>query len=114
MHAENILNVLCKRKLLNVSAHEFNTFLDCIATNNMINNNSCKSRKTAQDSFLATSEISRSQDGKGINSCLNLHALMNCAKNLNALNNADSCAKTAYSASHSFTEKGELCVFSLT
>ena len=60
IHTRNALNVLADTELLNLSDWKFNTCLDYIATNNIINENSCKSRKTMKDSFLATGQISKS------------------------------------------------------
>ena len=64
-------------------------YLDCIATNNIINDNSCKSKKTIQDRFLAIDQISRSFDSKGINSCLDLHTKIKCTKSMSILHNID-------------------------
>ena len=58
-HAKKALKELANKKLLNFSKLKFNTFLDCIATNNVTNDNSCESRKRTQDDFASTGQISK-------------------------------------------------------
>ena len=77
-------------------------------TNNTINDNSCKNRMTTQDGFLAEGQISRSLDGKGINSCPNLHAMTKFTKNICVLHNMDKCDKKACPASQSCAKDSEL------
>ena len=100
--------MLADRKLLNLSKWKFNTHLDCIATNNITNDNICKSRKTTQDSLLATGQISKSWDGKGLDSCPGLHTMTKCIKNTSVLHIMDKFEKRAHPASRSHAHDGEL------
>ena len=86
---ERSIKVLIDRKLLNVTSVKRNAIIDTIASNNVINDTSCKSRITIQDGFISTGEISKSLDGKGINSCPDLHAMIKCTKNKSILNNVN-------------------------
>ena len=76
--------------------------------NNIIINNSCKSRKTIQDRFLATGQISRSFDSKEINSCSDLRTLIKCTKNMSVLHNIEKYAKKVYLASQFYKHYREL------
>ena len=100
IHTKTVLNVLADRNLFNLSEWKFNTHLDCIATNKIINDNVCKSRKNAQD--LATGKISERWDSKGLNSCLDLHAMIKCVKNASMLHNMDKFEKKAHPVSRSY------------
>ena len=107
-NAKNALTMLAKRKMLNLSAWKFNTCVDCIASNNIINDTSCKSRKTMQDGFLATEQLSKTMDDKGLNSYQDLYSMINCTKNVSVLNKSDIHELKLCEASRACACKGEL------
>ena len=74
---------------------------------NVMNNKICKSRLTIQDGFLATGEISKSMDGRGTNSCPDLHAMINCTKNDDMLSNANDFMDKACEMSRLYIKQGE-------
>ena len=84
---EKSIASLINRKLLNTSSIKREVIIDCIDSDNAINDNSCKSRSTIQDVFIVTGKISKSLDVKGINSCTDLCAMINYTKNNYMLNN---------------------------
>ena len=73
--------MLSNRKLLNINYVKRNSIIDTIAINNIINGTSCKIMITIQDIFSSTGEISKSLDGKGTDSCPDLHPMIKCTKN---------------------------------
>ena len=101
------MDVLKSRKLLNMSATKREAIIDCTSSDNIINDKSCKSRLTIQDGFLATGETSKSLDGKGINSCPDSHAMINCTKNNDVLINVKDFIDKTHKTSKLCTIQGE-------
>jgi hypothetical protein len=86
----------CKtRGLLNLALWKMNALIDCVASNNKINDKSCKSIETVQDGYISTGEMSRTADGKGYNSCPDLYAMVQCTKKRTVLDDSYSwiCSK---------------------
>ena len=97
--------MLAKRKMLNLSAWKFNTHVDCVASNNVINDTTCNSRKTTQDGILPTGQLSKTMDCKGLNSCPDLYSMINCTKNIRVLNKSDVCELKLHKASRACASK---------
>ena len=104
---ERFIKVLSDRKLLNVTSVKRNTIVDTIASNNVIDDTSCKSRMTIQYGFISTGEISKLLDGRGINSCPDFHAMIKCTKNKLMLNDVNSCIDKAHKMSRSCVHQGD-------
>ena len=66
-----------------------------------------QSRLTIQDGFLAAGEISKSKDGKKINSCPDLRETINRTKNNSILSNANTFIDKAHKMSILFAKHGE-------
>ena len=105
---EKFLKVPVDKKQLKVSEWKMNVFLDCAATNNVTNDNSCKIRKRVQDGFMPTGQISGSADGKGANSCADFCEMIECTTNVNVLHRIEDHAKKEHSASRSYTAQSKL------
>ena len=104
---ERSIKVLIDRKLLNVTSVKRNAIVVTIDSNDIINETSCKSRITIQDGFISTGEISKSLDGKGINSCPDLHAMIKCTKNKSMLNNVNSYIDKVHKMARSCVRQGD-------
>ena len=57
---------------------------------------------------MATGQISKSLDGKGLNSCPDLHAMTKCVKNASVLHNMENFEKKACPTSRSHARDGDL------
>ena len=54
---EDPITVLINRKLLKIPSMKLEAIVDCVASDNATNDDSCKSRSTIQDGFIVTGEI---------------------------------------------------------
>lgn len=85
-----------------------NAFIDCIASNNLIDDKSYSSRKIIQDGYVQTGEISKTSDGKGYNSCPDLYALVSSTKNPKILKNKDLFISNLKKLAKTYYAKGSL------
>ena len=82
--------------------------IDCVESNNKINENSWNNKDTIQDRLISTGEISQIRDSKGVNSYPDLHQIIKCNKNIDILNNRDDFTQKVYSAARSCFNQGYL------
>ena len=83
--------------------------VECIASDNVINDDSYKIRLITQDGFIVTGETSKSLHGKGINSFPDLNTMINCTKSNAMLSDVQNCIEKVCKMSRLHLNQGE-CV----
>ena len=96
------------RSVLKISKNKLDIMINCFASNNKINETSCKSKDATQEGFISTGDISRIRDGKGINSCPCLCQAIKCTKNNDVLKNRDDFIRKVCSVTSSYFNQGDL------
>jgi len=72
--------------VLKVPRWKHDTIIDCIASNNEVNNHSCD-RRTIQERYCTIGECSKPADGTGYSSCPDLYQTICCTKNIKITHN---------------------------
>ena len=102
------LKIAKGKGLLKLSRWKFEAIIDCIASNNIINDKSCKSRETIQNGYVATGEISRDVNNVGYIACPDAFSIIRCTKNRQILNNYKEFARKLFPIARAYASNGSL------